>query len=86
MNHTELQAKVAELEAALAAAKAAKGKTLAVKISAKGAVSVYGLGRFPVTLYGSQWEALLNFLGCPSDNPVSRAIIEGGASVARKSE
>src|SRR5438045_188440 len=29
-----------------------------LKISEKGAVSLYGLGRFPVTLYGSQWIAL----------------------------
>lgn len=29
-----------------------------LKVSAKGAVSVYGLGRFPVTLYQGQWEKL----------------------------
>jgi len=29
------------------------------KVSAKGALSVYGLGRFPVTLYKEQWERLL---------------------------
>ena len=29
------------------------------KVSAKGALSVYGLGRFPVTLYREQWERLL---------------------------
>ena len=28
------------------------------KVSAKGALSVYGLGRFPVTLYKEQWERL----------------------------
>ena len=32
---------------------------LTLKVSAKGAVSVYGLGRFPVTLYSSQWERLI---------------------------
>lgn len=31
-----------------------------IKVSAKGAVSVYGLGRFPVTLYASQWASLFN--------------------------
>lgn len=31
-----------------------------IKVSEKGAVSVYGLGRFPVTLYASQWEALFD--------------------------
>lgn len=32
------------------------------KIGEKGALSVYGLGRFPVTLYRSQWEALANLM------------------------
>lgn len=32
---------------------------LTAKVSAKGAVSVYGLQRFPVTLYAEQWEALI---------------------------
>jgi hypothetical protein len=31
-----------------------------MKVSEKGALSLYGLGRFPVTLYKSQWEKLLN--------------------------
>jgi hypothetical protein len=37
---------------------ASKGVTL--KVSEKGAVSVYGLGRFPVTLYQEQWLKLLD--------------------------
>jgi hypothetical protein len=36
----------------------AKGVTL--KVSEKGGVSVYGLGRFPVTLYKEQWARLLD--------------------------
>lgn len=32
---------------------------LSFKVSVKGAVSVYGLGRFPITLYGGQWDKLL---------------------------
>jgi hypothetical protein len=36
----------------------AKG-AMSIKVSEKGAVSVYGLGRFPVTLYKEQWERLL---------------------------
>lgn len=32
---------------------------LTFKVSEKGAVSVYGLGRFPVTLYQEQWDKLL---------------------------
>ena len=30
-----------------------------LKVSEKGALSVYGMGRFPVTLYREQWEKLL---------------------------
>lgn len=33
--------------------------TLSLKVSEKGAVSVYGMGRFPVTLYKEQWLKLL---------------------------
>ena len=50
------QARIAELEAKLSAKKAGK---ITFKVSEKGAVSVYGLGRWPVTLYKSQWTALL---------------------------
>ena len=32
---------------------------ITLKVSEKGAVSVYGLGRFPVTLYQEQWDKLL---------------------------
>ena len=34
-------------------------RPLSMKVSEKGALSVYGLGRFPVTLYAGQWERLL---------------------------
>ncbi len=33
---------------------------MSIKVSEKGGVSVYGLGRFPVTLYKEQWEKLLD--------------------------
>lgn len=36
-----------------------KSTTITLKVSPKGAVSVYGVGRFPVTLYSSQWERIL---------------------------
>lgn len=51
-----LLARIAALEAEAAARKVAKA--LSFKVSEKGAVSVYGMGRFPVTLYGEQWERL----------------------------
>lgn len=43
---------------ALKAAMERKQASGGIKVSTKGAVSVYGLGRFPVTLYHSQWETL----------------------------
>ena len=39
----------------------ARGRELSLKVSQKGAVSLYGMGRFPVTLYKEQWVRLLDF-------------------------
>jgi hypothetical protein len=39
--------------------KAQRGRSGNLKVSEKGALSVYGLGRFPVTLYKEQWTRLL---------------------------
>ena len=60
-NLVALQAEIERLkkENEALAAKRSGAHTLSVKASAKGAVSVYGLGRFPVTLYAEQWERLL---------------------------
>lgn len=61
-----------ELKAKLAALEAEKSSGLTFKVSEKGAVSVYGLGRFPVTLYAEQWKKLLDkkdaILGFLADN------------------
>lgn len=54
---TAALAHIAALEAQLASANAPKA--LSLKVSEKGALSVYGLGRYPVTLYAGQWERLL---------------------------
>lgn len=55
-----MQAEIAKLRAENEALKkpAARGQ-MSLKVSEKGALSVYGLGRFPVTLYREQWEKLL---------------------------
>ena len=50
----QMAARIAELETRIA-----KAGVLRFKVSEKGAVSVYGRGRFPVTLYLEQWETLL---------------------------
>jgi hypothetical protein len=56
-SYEELKARVAELE------KQAGGRgprDLEFRVGEKGGVSVYGLGRFPVTLYYEQWIRLLD--------------------------
>ena len=59
MAEDNLQAELERLRAENAALKGRAAKGLTLKVSEKGAVSVYGLGRFPVTLYKEQWEKLL---------------------------
>ncbi len=53
--YEELKAKLAELEKG----GARRTGTLEFRVCEKGGVSVYGLGRFPVTLYYEQWIRLL---------------------------
>jgi hypothetical protein len=53
----ELLARIAELERQAAQKK--NVGAVSFKVSDKGAVSVYGMGRFPVTLYYEQWLKLL---------------------------
>ena len=55
----DLKAELEKLKAENAALKARGAKGVSMKVSEKGAVSVYGLGRFPVTLYQEQWIRLL---------------------------
>jgi hypothetical protein len=50
----------AELIAMVQTMQATPAKRLSLKVSTKGALSLYGLGRFPVTLYRGQWERLLS--------------------------
>jgi len=81
-----LLAKLEAMQALLAAAskpKAISMKVTAAKLDEKsgemkgstGAISIYGLGRFPVTLYRSQWERLL---GC---KPQIEAFISANAAL-----
>jgi len=61
MTDDELRAELERLKAENEALKTSRktAGSLTFKVSEKGAVSVYGLGRFPVTLYKEQWEKLL---------------------------
>jgi hypothetical protein len=55
--YDELKARLAQLEKQ---AGTRKPGALEFRVSEKGGVSVYGLGRFPVTLYYEQWTRLLD--------------------------
>ena len=63
MTDDALQAEVERLKAENAALKAQSTRGVSIKVSEKGGVSVYGLGRFPVTLYKEQWAKLLDIAG-----------------------
>jgi hypothetical protein len=55
-----MKAELERLKAENEALKSRSSKSVSLKISEKGGVSVYGLGRFPVTLYKEQWTKLLD--------------------------
>jgi hypothetical protein len=55
--YDELKAKLAELEKKTARQRSG---AMEFRVSEKGGVSVYGLGRFPVTLYYEQWNRILD--------------------------
>ena len=56
----ELRAELEKLKAENEALKSRGAKGVSMKVSEKGGVSIYGLGRFPVTLYQEQWLKLLD--------------------------
>ena len=56
----ELRAELEKLKAENAALKSRPARSVSMKVSEKGGLSVYGLGRFPVTLYQEQWLKLLD--------------------------
>jgi hypothetical protein len=62
MSTKEMQAEIERLTALNDSMKASLSKDIKIKVSEKGGVSVYGLGRFPVTLYKEQWLKLLTVI------------------------
>ncbi len=60
MNEDEMKAELERLRSENEALKNRTSKGVSMKVSEKGGVSVYGLGRFPVTLYKEQWTRLLD--------------------------
>ena len=59
MNEVEMKAELELLRAENAKLKSKDSAGLSLKVSEKGAVSLYGMGRFPVTLYKEQWLRIL---------------------------
>ena len=60
MSEEDMKAEVARLKEENERLKARQGRAVSLKVSEKGGLSVYGLGRFPVTLYKEQWTKLLD--------------------------
>ena len=60
MGDEKAEDELARLRAENEALKARARKGISLRVSDKGGVSVYGLGRFPVTLYKEQWLKLLD--------------------------
>jgi hypothetical protein len=59
MSDDDLKAELERLRNENAALKKGASSAVRMKVSEKGALSVYGMGRFPVTLYKEQWLKLL---------------------------
>ena len=79
-------ARIAELEAMQAELKALKAKTAnmpRMKVSQKGAISIYGLQRMPVTLYAGQWERIAQLV---TDGTLAAFIEANEATLTRKGE
>lgn len=57
--NADLLAQIEALKAENAKLKQSKQGRLTMKISPKGCLSVYGMGRWPISLYKSQWQRLL---------------------------
>jgi hypothetical protein len=60
MSDKDLKDELERLRGENAALKKGVSSNVRMKVSEKGAVSVYGMGRFPVTLYKEQWLKLLD--------------------------
>lgn len=77
---TEKDAEIAALRAQIEALRSAPARGLTLKVSEKGALCLYGMGRWPVTLYASQWERLLDHA------PAIRAALAANAHLLARKE
>jgi hypothetical protein len=60
MSDDAMREELERLRAENAALKKTSSKGISMKVSEKGGLSIYGLGRFPITLYKEQWTKLLD--------------------------
>ncbi len=80
MSDEEMKAELERLRNENAALKKGASTGVRMKVSEKGAVSIYGMGRFPVTLYQEQWLKLLDM------SAEIRAFIAANAAQLKKKE
>lgn len=75
----ELRAELDRLRAENASLKQQTQRGTYLKVSEKGGVSLYGLGRFPITLYVEQWQKIIDMVP-----EIRRFMDENAASLKRK--
>jgi hypothetical protein len=78
-SEADLQKELERLRAENEALKRPARGQLSLKVSEKGGLSVYGLGKFPVTLYREQWERLLGMA-----EEIRKFILDNDASLKKK--
>jgi hypothetical protein len=79
-NNDALLAELAKLKAENESLKKSNARGISLKVSQKGAVSLYGMGRFPVTLYQEQWLKILEMAD------VIRAFIKDNAGQLKEKD
>lgn len=62
-NEEDLKKQIEELKSQLESEKSKTAKSIYLKVSQKGAVSLYGIRRFPVTFYQEEWARILDMEG-----------------------
>ncbi|MEP6474171.1 MAG: hypothetical protein ABJC74_10640 [Gemmatimonadota bacterium] len=79
MKGEEMKAELEKLRLENASLKKGAAKGTSLKVSEKGGLSVYGLGRFPVTLYKEQWTKLLDM-----EDQIRAFLVENDAQLKTK--
>ena len=75
----EMQAELERLRAENASLKAKTTRELRLQVSQKGAVSLYGVRRFPITFYADEWDTILGMA-----DEIRTFISQNGAELKRK--